>query len=257
MSLVAELSTAIRHALGADLVGLYLFGSLVLGDFHPDRSDIDLLAAVERPIPDRHLDRLHRLHSDFVRAHPTWEDRVETAYISRDVLRQFRERPGEVVRISPGEPLHRVMTSPHWLMDLYTVRERGLVLYGPPADELLPPIPTAQFVEAARENLRDWRDWIGESTRESFQAHAVLSICRNLYACLEGAQTSKLQGARWAGERYPAFAPLIEQAVRWRDEGSQTLNERAHTAATSFLAMAIQEAGRGGRGGDVEAGDPG
>lgn len=79
---------------------------------------------------------------------------------------------------------------------------------------------------------------------------------RNLYACLQGRQASKLQGARWAAERYPAFAPLIEQAVRWRDEGSQLLNDQALTAATSLLAMAIREAGPGGPGA-AEAGDPG
>ena len=42
-ALIGELLTGIRGVLGDRLVGLYLYGSLVAGDFDKDISDIDLL----------------------------------------------------------------------------------------------------------------------------------------------------------------------------------------------------------------------
>jgi predicted nucleotidyltransferase len=50
--LIDELSTRIQVSLGDRLRGLYLFGSMVAGDFDVETSDIDLLAIVESDIGD-------------------------------------------------------------------------------------------------------------------------------------------------------------------------------------------------------------
>jgi hypothetical protein len=231
-----ELQDSIGRALGDRLLGLYAFGSLVIGDFDPGRSDLDLLAVLPSRVTDAELARLHALHADLVRAHPDWTDRIETAYFPLDVLRDFQTRGGEVVRISPGEPLHRVTTSPHWLLDLYTVQEKGLVLHGPPAAALLPPITRDEFVAAARANLRDWPGWLAESRAEGFQSYAVLAVCRNLHAVVEGTQVSKPYGARWAAARYPRFAALIEQSLHRL--GSTTVDEATCTASQEFVRFA-------------------
>lgn len=235
MTPLRELQESIRRALGDRLLGLYVFGSLAIGDFDPVRSDLDLLAVLPSRVTDDELARLHDLHADLVRAHPDWTDRIETAYFPLDVLRAFPTR-GEVVRISPGEPLHRVTTSPHWLLDLYTVQEKGLVLHGPSAAELLPPISRAEFVAAARANLRDWPGWLTESRTEGFQSYAVLAVCRNLHAVVEGIQVSKPYGARWAAARYPRCAALIERSVGRL--GSTTVDDATCTATEEFVRFA-------------------
>jgi len=40
--------------------GLYLYGSVALGDFHPPHSDIDFVAIVDRPLDKAALDSVHR-----------------------------------------------------------------------------------------------------------------------------------------------------------------------------------------------------
>jgi streptomycin 3"-adenylyltransferase len=47
---VNELVAGLRAALGAGLVGIYLHGSLAMGSFTLERSDIDVLAVSEEPL---------------------------------------------------------------------------------------------------------------------------------------------------------------------------------------------------------------
>ena len=50
--LVEEFAEQSKHILQENLVGIYLHGSAVMGCFNPDRSDIDLIVVVERPLPN-------------------------------------------------------------------------------------------------------------------------------------------------------------------------------------------------------------
>jgi predicted nucleotidyltransferase len=48
--LLGRLTDEIQHNSNDSLVGLYVYGSLVTGDFDKDRSDIDLLAVVDSDV---------------------------------------------------------------------------------------------------------------------------------------------------------------------------------------------------------------
>ena len=73
-ALLGRLTAEIRRNTNDSLVGLYVYGSLVTGDFDKDRSDIDLLAVVDRDIEGATFGRLDSLHSHFVENHPAWEE---------------------------------------------------------------------------------------------------------------------------------------------------------------------------------------
>ena len=47
---VEEVTKRLKELLGADLVGVYLHGSVVLGDFSEGRSDVDVVAVSSRPL---------------------------------------------------------------------------------------------------------------------------------------------------------------------------------------------------------------
>jgi predicted nucleotidyltransferase len=129
--LLNELLHQIRQILDENLVGLYLYGSLVSGDFYPGISDFDLLAATATDIDDDEFDRLHKLHLDFVDDHPEWDNRVEIAYLSLGGLETFRTQVSKIAVISPGEPFHFKEAGREWLINWWLVRERGRTLYGP------------------------------------------------------------------------------------------------------------------------------
>ena len=50
-ALLDDLLTQARTVLGSELIGFYLDGSLALGDFDPETSDVDFIAAVARQLP--------------------------------------------------------------------------------------------------------------------------------------------------------------------------------------------------------------
>ena len=61
------LLSRLQMTLGNKLVGLYIFGSLVVGDFDYASSDIDLLAATSTELDEEEVERLKRMHTEVMR----------------------------------------------------------------------------------------------------------------------------------------------------------------------------------------------
>ncbi|MEK7165733.1 MAG: nucleotidyltransferase domain-containing protein, partial [Patescibacteria group bacterium] len=87
-------------------MGLYLYGSLVWGDFDREISDIDLLAVTSTGINNKEFDALKIMHDEFVVTHKEWEDRIEVAYVSQQALKTFKDRNSQIAVVSQGEPFH-------------------------------------------------------------------------------------------------------------------------------------------------------
>jgi len=88
--LLTSLLENIHTVLQDGLAGLYLYGSLVSGDFDPDISDIDLLAVTAYPVTGPEFTALQNMHREFARVNPAWDDRIEVVYISQNALKEFR-----------------------------------------------------------------------------------------------------------------------------------------------------------------------
>jgi hypothetical protein len=86
----------IRALLGAKLLGLYLTGSLVTGDFDPLVSDVDLLAVTSVGLSRRDVEGLAAMHAALAAQEPHWENRIEVAY------------PPMCVGSTCGEPARKV-----------------------------------------------------------------------------------------------------------------------------------------------------
>ncbi len=242
-ALIAEL----RAVLGDALAGVYLYGSLVAGDFDPEVSDVDLLAAVRSDVDDRQLGRLRAMHEAFARAHPEWEDRIDVSYLSTAALRTFPVRESPIVVISPGEPIHRTETSPGWLMNWHLVREGGVALLGPSPRALIAPTTREDFAAAVRTHLRELPRRVDGSRAPGFHAYAVLTACRGLHACAEGRQASKAQAADWAARRHPEWASVIRDALARRNRRRTARADVGESlpAAADFVRFAVQQVAAG------------
>jgi predicted nucleotidyltransferase len=148
-ALLGGLTDEIQRNSNDSLVGLYLYGSLVTGEFDKDRSDIDLLAVVDGDT----FDRLDRMHARFVEDHFAWEDRIEVAYVPAPALWNFRTRTDQIAVVSPGEPFHLKAAGKDRLINWYMVREVDVTLCGPPPSAMIPEISQSEFVEAVREQV--------------------------------------------------------------------------------------------------------
>jgi hypothetical protein len=214
------LQTEITGHLGELLVGLYVYGSLVVGDFDDQRSDIDLLAVTRDVLRSEHERDIAQMHLSIAERCPKWQDRLEVWYLPSAVIRHFEEpveEPlGDVHLICPGDPFHRTPALPHWLIDLYSVQEHGYVLHGPPVADVLPTISPARFRATIQGVVAEWREWVLGVRERRHQAYVRLTMFRSLYGYQYARQISKVAAAEWFAARFPDWSRDAEQAVEWR-----------------------------------------
>lgn len=243
-SLLDSLLARLRKILGKKLLGLYLYGSLVWGDFDYDVSDIDLLAVLSADIDAAELVLLRDMHAGFAAAHAQWDDRIEVQYISAEALRTFKTKPGKMVVISLGEPLHFVRSDEQWLLNWYFVQDYGVTLFGPRPDAFIEPISKHEFIDSVRDQAFRWRDYV-ERTRYSrpYQAYAILTMCRTLYTLNYQEQVSKKHAALWAQKELPEYAWLIKKALEWRVGGPCQANdyEATYPMTVEFVQSVIEK----------------
>jgi hypothetical protein len=214
--LLVRLLSDQRQALGNDLVGSYLFGSAVTGDFEPGISDVDTVVVLRTGPTRAHLAALEDLHRNIDTEMPDWQDRVEATYLSARALETVRTGVSSAARISPGEPFHRIEVDRDWLIDWYQMREVGVALFGPPPASVVPDISHAEYVEAVRRHTLDiltWPEWFDGFETLGSRAYAILTVSRGLWTWKTGSYLSKVDAARHASETLPQHAGLIRHAV--------------------------------------------
>lgn len=217
--LLALLLSEIQKILGNKLIGLYLYGSLVWGDFDYEISDIDLLAATATDIDDREFNALKQMHDDFARQYQKWDNRIEVQYFSLLGLKTFKSQSSNMANISPGEPFHIIKAGKEWLMNWYFVQDYGVTLFGPSLKTLIEPITKEEFIQAVREHAEQWREHVTHTRNfPPYQAYAILTLCRALYTYKNGEQVSKKQAALWAEKQLSEWSTLIQNALLWRKD---------------------------------------
>ena len=87
-ALLVDLLAQMRAILGDDLIGLYLDGSLALGDFDPATSDVDFIAAIARPLSAAQFDALAAMHRQMRDSGRPFATELEGSYIPRPALRR-------------------------------------------------------------------------------------------------------------------------------------------------------------------------
>lgn len=218
-ALLQTLKQELYTVLGQQLMGFYVYGSLVWGDFDEEISDIDLLALLYEPIRETQLEQLRVMHERIAALFPDWNDRIEVQYVDAKGLRDFRTKPFTMANISPGEPLHFIPCNKDWLLNWYFVRIYGEVLDGPPPETVLPEITYGEFQASVLDQVKEWRKYI-EKTENSrpYQGYAVLTMCRSLYTLKTGEQTSKKKAMEWVCGEYPQYAEMASTAWQWRED---------------------------------------
>jgi hypothetical protein len=240
--LLDSLLIDIQGVLGSKLKGLYLYGSLVWGDFDYSVSDIDLLAVTSDDLTISDYDRLKEMHNHFAKTHPFWDNQIEVQYASISGLKTFRSVSSKMANISPGEPFHVIDAGIDWLTNWYFVQEYGLTLFGPHPSTFIPPITKEEFVQAVYDHALFWTVHV-KQTKElrPYQSYAVLTLCRALYTTTFGEQVSKQKAADWAMTQLPEWADFIREALHVRSHGSEIKSIDASVAYPK-TELFVQEA---------------
>lgn len=230
--------SGVLRALGGQVVGVYLFGSLATGDFDVGVSDIDVLVVTATDLTRSELACLRAFHRDLAVRHAEWADRVEVIYLSVDALAGFRTRRSALAVTSPGEPFHTTTGGRDWLVNWYNVRQTGKVLFGPPASAVIPEIGIGEVKEELREQVRRWPARLPSGVAPGWLAYAVLTVARAWDTITNGAVHSKVQSAQWAGRRLPEWADLLERVVQVRASGGSKAGVNPDEAARFVAEIA-------------------
>jgi len=203
----------VKLKLNQELVGIYLYGSLVHGDFDEKLSDVDLLVVTKCSVDELNHDELTKMHERFNNLFPEWSERIDLAYVSHESLESFKSKDYEALTIHGTQKLAKTSSKPHWLIDWYKVLNQSQVLFGPEPSAVLPDITKEEFRSTIREYILGWPDETKPKTDPADLAYVVLAICRSMYAYTTFENVSKRKGAEWAQNEFPQFTELIKEAL--------------------------------------------
>ncbi|MFI7541519.1 aminoglycoside adenylyltransferase domain-containing protein [Actinoplanes sp. NPDC049599] len=214
------LELADRHAPGL-VQGLYLQGSIALGDYRPGTSDIDFVAVVSGP-PD--LRALEVIHAGLRRVHG--RTCFDGLYVEPGDLR----RPPSARPLGPAVHEWRVQPSSAFERNLVTwhvLAQSGVAVRGPAVGELGVHTDWPALAVATRDNLAGyWTRWRDVAARGpvGFSAQGtcwgVLGAARVRHTLAAGRVTSKTEAARYALETYDErWHRIVREALRIRVGG--------------------------------------
>jgi predicted nucleotidyltransferase len=215
----------IRAILEDHFVGMYVVGSLALGDFDPRTSDIDFLVVTDTELGDDLFRRLYDMHAQLAAGDSPWMARVEAVYIPREALR--RSNPASrYPQIEKGAELFRDALESGWVFQRYTLRECSVVVAGPDPRTLLDPVDPQEMPPAVAaiaglwlEQARHDPSWLAWLRDRHNQAFVILTLCRMLYSLATGMVASKPAAARWAQMELGApWAALIVRSLARQHE---------------------------------------
>lgn len=218
------LLAGLERVLGNNLVGVYLRGSLVTGDFDPLTSDVDVLVVTRCPVDGTTFDALAALHADLDARPNPFAGRLEVAYLDSGAVWQFE--PGQRhPTLGQGETLAWTEHGVNWILERWDIRRHGRALFGPDPRTLIEPVPAGALRGVVAARLQEWAAWARQPDDPDWllprkhKAYVVETICRALYTLARGEMASKPAAVTWALETLPEpWRTTVIRARTWRHD---------------------------------------
>lgn len=242
-SILNLLFTRVQAILGDQLVGFYLYGSLSLGDFDSESSDVDFLIVTTEDLSEKTLVALREMHESITESSLPYAKKLEGSYIPRDALRRYDPKNARHPTIGVDWSFTIGQHKSNWIIERYIVREHGVILYGPSPRTLIDPITPGELRDAVCQQLSNyWQAQFADPAwlrPRDYQAFAILTMCRALFMLHTGNVPSKPQAAAWGLKNLDAtWKPTIERTLIWR---TQHIDDDL-TETLDFMRYALAQA---------------
>ncbi|HET9872845.1 MAG TPA: aminoglycoside adenylyltransferase domain-containing protein [Propionibacteriaceae bacterium] len=200
---------------GVDLVGAYLYGSSVIGEFQRGRSDVDLVAVVGQPLPAGTAEAL----TERILAVPAGSAKgLDLAVVTAAAAGVRSDSPRYELELLtfyakpkiPAPDAADEVGDPRLVMNFACCRDHGIALTGPPAVHVFAPVDRDRYLAVLRAEL---------DLRHMPAHYLVLNACRDWRFAEEGLICSKVEGGRWARDRV-ADRWLVDAALQWQTESA-------------------------------------
>ena len=230
--LVGAVADAIARLLEDNLVGIYLHGSLAMGCFNEEASDLDLLVLTDGPVAVPVLREVGELMLEASGRAPekgfemsvvdarTTKPFVHPAPFLLHYSNTFRDdfRSGTVDLSKPG-------TDPDLAAHFTMARSRGVRIVGEAIDDAIAPVPEEAFLDSIVQDAH----WCLSNIERGPQVgsgqvptYAVLNLCRVAGYLDDRRIRSKPEGGEWALNRFGTEASQViaEALEEYRRAGS-------------------------------------
>lgn len=218
--IIQLLSREVKNVLKDQFIGIYVHGSLAVGDFDPERSDIDFLVVTKDMVSKDLFFSLEKMHDRIATDGNEWTKKLEGSYVPKELLRSNKPPAKARPHINGGN-FCLAHFGYEWVLELYTIREFGIVIEGPNPNTLIDSISSREIQQASLKILNEWwSPMLSNSSRlkdSEYQAYAILTMCRTLYMFTHGTLVSKKNAAEWAQSMFKErWEMLIGKALKWK-----------------------------------------
>ena len=208
-----------------NLAGVYLHGSFVMGCFNPQKSDIDLIVVVNRPLSNSVKKEYMDMVVEFNAMGPA--KGIEMSIVLREVCKPFVYPTPYELHFSAGH-LDSYIADPDSYIcrmkgidkDLAAhftiINRRGKCLYGSPIKEVFSEVSSCDYMDSIMYDVEGAPEEIMENPM-----YLTLNLARVLAYKKEELVLSKKESGEWAINNLPLeYHPLIESALREYSESA-------------------------------------
>lgn len=231
-----------KEILGAELVGIYLHGSMAMGCFHPDKSDIDLIIVIKDDITDNQKLKFMNEVVELNKAAPS--KGIELSIVKEAYCKEFLYPTPFELHFSNGHLQWFIDDPAGYISKMYgtdkdlaahfkIIKEYGIVLCGADIQEVFADVPRENYIDSIWCDIAGAKEEILENP-----VYVILNLCRVLAFLKNDLICSKKQGGEWALQNLPSeFQPLIADALESYASGNEMKSdeERAHKFADYML----------------------
>jgi hypothetical protein len=165
-------------------VGFYVIGSFVMGDWDPERSDVDFIVVTRKPLNKRESFEISRLHQAWSGSDFGWKLDGAYTYLEQLQQKRFEERTGsfEDHEFKADCPYHL------YADNILCLLEYGKCVQGLPTEELGLHVSNEELSQAAHAMLIE--DMKEIDKKEDFQM--LYCILIDMLRCIYTLETRKL-----------------------------------------------------------------
>jgi hypothetical protein len=214
--------------LGNHFQGMYVVGSLALGDFDPKHSDIDFVVVTDIHIDDEVFHKLQTMQSDFADSDSSCATKIEAVYIPQNALRSPVTTSEQYPQLEKGTAFFKAPLEDGWVFQLYTLREYALIVAGSDLRTLIDPIDAQAMRPAVAVIAGQWLkqahhdpEWLMWVRQRGNQVFVIQTLCRMLYSLSTGDVASKPCAAQWGQTELEKWSTLIADSLARQYENEE------------------------------------
>lgn len=244
--LLEEFIKLLNTELYEEIIGVYLHGSISLGEFDYFKSDIDFIVILKNKLDDYKLDKLECIHS-ILNTKYEKAKKMDGLYINIDDIAKSNEDIDKYPYYHDGK-FNKSGYSDNNKVTWWILKNKGIKLYGKEIIDLDFNVEWKEIQETMNYNLNNyWYERV-KHVRALYEhedfSDAVLTICRIIYSLKYEDITSKIKAAKEAKKIVnDKWHNLIDEAISIRNDefvvSSFNTKEKRMAILVDFILDAI------------------